>query len=309
MERISLKLDETQSSINRLLQSHSIELEGLQIANSDLKANIEHLQGIMCTQEKEIEALKRNHQSDKQALEQQYATQLTALEDGHRTVKQVMEQQHQAQLESKTSELLAKDVLISSKSSTIQSLQVKLGQALGISSSKDTLSVFSPGVKLTFTECAKTPITSSGLEGIVIGKNVYVGVGLDREVLKYSITEDTWNTLPQAPVQSARIGYLYKKVLVVGGQIPSKHLTADIHEFDEASQQWIRSISIPPMPTARKSVTAVSWSSPPALIVCGGCDQQRQPMITVEIYHSRTSQWHAVCPLLFPREQMTHTCN
>ena len=94
---------------------------------------------------------------------------------------------------------------------------------------------------------------------------------------------------------------------MVGGLLPSKQVIADIHEFDEASQQWIRSTSIPPMPTARSSLTTVSWSSPPTLIVCGGRDQRSQPMSVVEVYHSRISQWHAVSPMPFPRAFMTHT--
>ena len=61
------------------------------------------------------------------------------------------------------------------------------------------------------------------------------------------------------------------------------------------------------MPTARAAATAVSWSSPPALIVCGGNDRRCQPMTVVEVYHSRSSQWHAVTPLPFPRVTMTHT--
>ena len=61
------------------------------------------------------------------------------------------------------------------------------------------------------------------------------------------------------------------------------------------------------MPTARAAATAVSWSSPPALIVCGGYDNHEKPMIIIEVYHSRTSQWHAATPLPFPRDHMTHT--
>ena len=318
-DRSIAELKETQSNIDGVCQSHSIEVEALQIVNVDLKADNEHLQATVNTNEKmhisEKEAMKKDkqamverYQSERQALQQQCALQLRALEDEHHAVKQTMEQQHQAQLESKMSELLAKDTLISSKSSTIQSLQVKLGQALGTSSSKDNLSVFSPGVKLIFTECAKLPVDMSGFDqGIVIGKDVYVGVGYSRKVYKYSITDDTWSTLPLVPVRHARIGYLYKKVLLVGGRLPTNRIIADIHEFDEASQQWIRSTSIPPMPTARSSLTAVSWSSPPTLIVCGGRDQRCQPMSVVEVYHSRTSQWHAVSPMPFPRDHMTHT--
>ena len=302
-ERISAKLKETQSTMESLCQSHSIEVEALQIVNADLKADNEHLQATANANEKV-------YKSEQEAILQRCEKQLEimkkekqALEEEHCAIKQVMKQQHQTLLESK-------DALISSKSSTIQSLQVKLGQALWTSLSKGSLSVFSPGVKVTFTECTKLPECISSLDqGIVIGKDVYFGVSYERTTYKYSITDDTWNTLPQAPINLGSIGYLYKKVLLVGGQQPppSNQVTADIHEFDEASQQWVRSTSMPPMPTARSSLTVISWSSPPALIVCGGRDQQHQPMTVVEVYHSRTSQWHTVSPMPFPRALMTHT--
>jgi N-acetylneuraminic acid mutarotase len=136
---------------------------------------------------------------------------------------------------------------------------------------------------------------------------MYIGVIFDRKVFKYSITENSWGTLPLAPVCHARIGYFNKKVLIVGGRKTPCKITAGIHEFDEASQQWVRSTSIPPMPTARSSATVVSWSPPPALIICGGCNQQYQPTTVVEVYHGQTSQWHTVTPLPFPRYLMIHT--
>jgi hypothetical protein len=330
-EKISSELEEAQSTIGSLRESHSIEVEALQIENTDIKADIEHLHAINAAtereyksdkkeikqryekqleiMEKEKQAMEERHLSDRQALEQLHAFQLRAIEDEHRTVKHSMEQQHQAQLESKVSELSAKDALILRKSGTIQSLQVKLGQALGTASSKGNLSVFSPGVKLTFTENTNLPKAIVGFLGqsITVGRDVYVGVNIDKKVFKYSITEDSWGTLPLAPVSYARIGYLNKKVLIVGGRLPSNQVTADIREFDEASHQWVKSTSIPPMPTARSSATAVSWSSPPALIVCGGRNPQYQPMTVVEVYHGRTSQWHAVTPLPSPSTNMTHT--
>ena len=132
---------------------------------------------------------------------------------------------------------------------------------------------------MTLTKCANVPETVAGLDqGIVIGGDVYVGVTHEKKVLQYCITEDSWRTLPLAPVKHAGIGCLYKKVLIIGGRLPSDQVTANIHEFDEASQQWVRSTSKPPMPTA----TVVSWSSPPALIVCGGSDQQNRPMTIVK---------------------------
>ena len=127
-------------------------------------------------------------------------------------------------------------------------------------------------------------------------------------VLKYSITEDTWIILPETPVTYFSIGCLHQKIILVGGQLRSNiQVTGDIHEFDEASQQWVRSTFTPPMLTARKMTIAVSWTSPTALIVCGGSDKHNVPMNVVEVYHSRTSQWHAVSPLPFPKSSMTNS--
>ena len=331
-DRNRAELGEMHSNMANKYKSHSAEVEALWIVVDDMKADNEQLQVTFSAKEKamekekhameekhrseiaiikddhqeEIEALKLSYQLDRQALEKRQALQLRALENEHCIVKQAMEQQYQALLESKIDEVSAKDALISSKSSIIQRLQVKLGQALGSSLSKDTLSVFSPGIKLTFTECAKLPQdVSSQDRGTVIGVNVYIGVSYARKVFKYSIVEDKWSPLPIAPVRYARIGYLHKKILLIGGQLLSLEITADIHEFDEASQQWVGSTSIPPMPTARRSVTVVSWSSPPALIVCGGNNLRSRPISAVEVYHSRTSQWHAVTPLPFSRVYMT----
>ena len=207
----------------------------------------------------------------------------------------------------KEHEIASKNALISSKSKTIQLLQIKLEQALGTSVIKNNLNVFSPGVKLTFTECTQLPISSFFGPAIVVGKDVYVGLYGESKVLKYSVIGEAWSTLPDTPVNRFSIGYLHKKLLLVGGQVmPSMEVTPNIHEFDEASQQWVRSTTVPPMPTARSSLTTVSWTSPPALIVCGGKDQQSQPLITVEVYHGRMSQWYTASPLPSPRDSMTH---
>jgi hypothetical protein len=85
----------------------------------------------------------------------------------------------------------------------------------------------------------------------------------------------------------------------------SKEVISDIYEFDEVSQQWVKSTSIPPMPTARELVTVISWSSPPALIVCGGRGESGEPMAVVEIYTTAHDQWHTATPLPVPRSLMS----
>ena len=305
-KRVLVELEESQYNMDRLQQSHATQLEGVHLEVSDLKAENEQLQTIVKTKERELKVNNCNHEVEVEAIRAASGKRVAALQEEHDTLKQAMKEHQQVQLDSKNIELSSKDALISSKSSTIHSLQEKLGQAIGTSSSKDSVNVFSPGVKLNFTECAELPRSGGGGQAIVVGNDVYVKSG--GNVLKYSITEDTWSTLPEPPVTYSSIGYLHQKIISVGGRLLSNiQVTGDIHEFDEASQQWVRSTSIPPMPTARQESTVVSWTSPTALIVCGGCDEHSEPMNVVEVYHSRTSQWHAVSPLPFPRVSMTHT--
>ena len=315
-EQVSAELKASQSTVDRLQQYHSIELEEVQLEVSDLKEEIEHLQTKVNAKEREVGLLQINHQEEieayrrsRQQLDQQHVLQLAALENEHTTVKQAMKKFYQAQLELKTSELSSKDALISSKSRTIQSLREELGHALdasSLSTESDSLNVFSPGVKMNFTGCAKLQLGDNVSQAIVVGKEVYVG--FTSVNIKYDIAEDSWSPLPEAPVMYSIIGSLSQKIVLIGGQLRSKgRETGDIYELDEATQQWVRSTSIPPMPTARQSATAVSWTSPPALIVCGGSDEEDKPMTVVEVYHSRTSQWHTVSPLPFPRDYMSHT--
>ena len=309
-EMVSAELEESKGDTESVRQRYAIELERLQIENADLKADNEHLHAVVNGKERELCTQEENHKTELETTVKHHQAQMESMEKHHQTQLESREKHYQAQLESKISELSSNDDLISSKSSTIESLQVKLGQALGTSSAKDSVNVFTPGVKLTFTECAVLPECCSYGQAIVAGKYVYVGVPslMNERVHKYNITGDTWITLPDPPVAFFSIGYLCRKLSLIGGLMPSSgDVTGDIHEFDEASQQWVRSTTIPPVPTARRSATAVSWTSPPALIVCGGSDQRGRSLTVVEVYHSGTSQWHTVSPLPLPRQLMTHT--
>ena len=313
-EQVSAELEEPQASMERLQHLYSIELDRVQLEVSNLKDENEHLQTMVNTKGKELEILQINHREEIEAykqsrhqLDQQHMLHLATLENEHTNVKQAMEKHLRVQLELKASELSSKDALITSKSRTIDGLQEKLGQALETSSSsKDNLNVFSPGVKMNFNQCSEMPLDKVGRgQAVNIGKEVFVGF-VNGNVLKYNITEDSWRVFPETPVKYFKIGCLCQKILLVGGQLQLQ-LLSDIHEFDEATQKWVRSTSIPPMPTARKSATAVSWTSPPALIVCGGNDENQKPMNVVDVFHSKTSQWHTVGPLPSPRDNMSHT--
>ena len=95
------------------------------------------------------------------------------------------------------------------------------------------------------------------------------------------------------------------KIVSIGGRLQSGQVISDVYKFDEVSQQWVRSTSIPPMPTARRTLTAVSWTSPPALIVCGGRNEQDEPVTIVEINTTLMAQWNTVSPLPIPKSVMS----
>ena len=104
-EMITSELEEAQSTIGSLRESHSIEVEALQIENSDIRADNQHLHTINAAKEreyksekeeirqryerqlemlkKEKQAMEEQHLSDRQAIERQHALQLRAIEDEH----------------------------------------------------------------------------------------------------------------------------------------------------------------------------------------------------------------------------------
>ena len=166
---------------------------------------------------------------------------------------------------------------------------------------------FQTTTTLMFSNLSNMPSKLDGANVILSNKNVYAHgkYYCNGAVFRYSFDEDMWQILPAAPVTDFALCCFSGKILVVGGK--AVVVTSIIHEFDEAIQQWIRSASIPSMPTARSSATAVSWSSPLAVIVCGGKDQSKISLTTVEVYLSMTSQWHTISPIPFPRSHMMYT--
>ena len=126
-ERILAELKESQLKIDSLHQAHLIELEGLHIQSSNLRADNDHLLTMLAARDQEVKSLeekcrneqetleekqhsqielfKRSHQEEIESLREHHAQQLTALEVKHCSRKQTIEEQHQVQLESKMNEI------------------------------------------------------------------------------------------------------------------------------------------------------------------------------------------------------------
>ena len=186
-------------------------------------------------------------------------------------------------------------------------------------SSRETFSFKQPGstsfplgTRLKFTNLHEMPLPLDGANLVHVKGYIYANCKYhdSGDVLQYSICSDQWKTLPKPPIIHSTICSILGKVLLIGGWIcgitPLR--SGSIHELDGASKRWIRTTSsIPPMPTARSLATVVSWTSPQALIVCGGENEQEIAVDVVEVYHTLTLQWHTVSPLPFSCSRIMHT--
>ena len=138
---------------------------------------------------------------------------------------------------------------------------------------------------------------------------VYVGGGYtwsvgDRYLIQqYSPTDDTWYTLPPAPVYYFGMAELNGQLVIVGGRTRQLDVTGRVHTLNSSTQKWVESIA--PMPTARDSPAV--YSQPSCLTVVGGRDQHDTNLSDVEIFMPHTSQWHKASPAPSPLYRMTTT--
>ena len=176
----------------------------------------------------------------------------------------------------------------------------------------------SPHTRLQWRRGADAPERFSRAQAVVMGESVYVGGGGDWNILypppgggykifQYSWRRGAWSTLPKCPVRRFGLTQFMGRLTTVGGVDQAGSRTARVYEFVSESQRWQE--SLPPMPTARWSVTVVARPSsspkPPAIAVCGGVHDGGVVLNTVEVYCHSTSQWHAAEPLPTPLRALT----
>ena len=190
-------------------------------------------------------------------------------------------------------------------------------------SSTKGLDIFTQGIKFSSTRCTAFDVSiklpAACTNRVLSFKNdIYIefnhkyqgpyGIrgafgGTSTGLLCYHCDTSTWQSLSLPPVKDYSLGHLFGKLLSVGG-----HKVADVYEFDEASQQWVKSVKIPPMPTARSLATIANWTTAQvtALFACGGKDDKSKTVADVDVFHGATFQWHTASSLPHPRHNMKH---
>ena len=141
---------------------------------------------------------------------------------------------------------------------------------------------------------------------VVVGNAIYTGGGCtkgsDDIVFKYEPQLDEWECLPSCPVTYFGLAKLEDRLVALGGITASKGISNAVYSFDVDAQTWEN--TIPSMPTARHSLTAISFQL--NLIACGGKDATGISN-SVEVFQLEAGQWHHAHPLPFPCYHMSAT--
>ena len=118
--------------------------------------------------------------------------------------------------------------------------------------------------------------------------------------MEYRISQDTWTNLPHCPTTCHSLTTLNDKLVVIGGKISSQ-ATNVVYTFRARDGRWLK--DLPPMPTARYSLSTVSHQDR-YIIAAGGTTSasmngENRTRI-VEVYVKDDNQWYSTKRLPFP---------
>ena len=154
---------------------------------------------------------------------------------------------------------------------------------------------------------ADLPVPMSQHHIVRIGSTIYCGGGYTgksdtaRLVFQYNPKQDTWSQLPICPTRHFGLTQLDGKLVTVGGcRLDQIIPINEVYVFQE-SETWENSI-IPPLPTARSDPTAFNYKL--TLVVSGGL-KLRTCTTAVEVFQTKTFQWHHAEPLPVAHSNMS----
>lgn len=119
------------------------------------------------------------------------------------------------------------------------------------------------------------------------------------EFLRYSVSDNRWERLPQLPTPrgALAVGVIGHRLYAAGGMtagLPG-HATRRLEIYDFESGRWSRG---PDMPSAREHVGWTVFEG--KLYVVGGRDDRTDALPTVERFDPRRGIWERAAPLVVP---------
>ena len=146
------------------------------------------------------------------------------------------------------------------------------------------------------------PIATSGATAIMINDDVYVcGGGGDvvsaRTVQVYSVSHQTWNTLPVSPQYHSQGAAINGHLVLIGGRESSSHTATNLVNTWNG-QVWHQ--ELPPMPTKRFAPGVTTYQN--LVVVAGGMGEDEQTLLSsIAILNITTLQWSTLGNLTLPQ--------
>ena len=147
------------------------------------------------------------------------------------------------------------------------------------------------------------PIPTSVATAIMINDDVYVcggGTGGDvvsaRTVQVYSVSHQTWNTLPLSPQYFSQGVEINGHLVLIGGRKPSSGAVTNLVSTWNG-RVWHQ--ELPPMPTKRFRPGVTTYQN--LVVVAGGWDEDKQTLLSsIAILDITTLQWSTLENLTLP---------
>ena len=152
---------------------------------------------------------------------------------------------------------------------------------------------------VTWKQCKTPPPAIAPAQSIVINARVYLGGGPSEHVYSYDPSEDSWSNLPPLPVKDYALAQLNGALTAIGGvNCSDQQLSNAVYTLVSGkSPKWER--RVPPMPTARSSVSAIGLKS--SLLVVGGLTDKGESTNMVEVFKLDSSQWFTTDSINLPQ--------
>jgi hypothetical protein len=134
-------------------------------------------------------------------------------------------------------------------------------------------------------------------DAVVDGNTVYVIAGGSVKTYSYDITSDNWSQLPDCVHVNGSITVINSLLTAVGGgRYPYSDELFSLTGEGSGLRRWTK--QFPPMPTKRKSTTALCTGI--ALFVIGGVGEHEKGLSVVEVMNTETHQWSTAANLPEP---------
>ena len=147
------------------------------------------------------------------------------------------------------------------------------------------------------------PIATSTATAIMINDHVYVCGGLCGDVVSartvqvYSVSHQTWNTLPLSPQYHSQGVEINGHLVLIGGREPSSHAVTNLVSTWNG-RVWHQ--ELPPMPTKRVRPGVTTYQN--LVVVAGGRGEDEQTLLSsIAILNITTLQWSTADNFTLPR--------